>query len=167
MNLRDNNISLNDLLDLIEQYFDCTLSDDDENRLRDIVAHTRLSHPAIDEARALMGFRQPTATSVKEVVTAHRKVDWYSLSGIAAAVAIVIIVVGAMFFVGNGMRTYGGDNQCIAYVNGEHITDEEDVIRLLTDDLREFNDAVEESNNSLLDDLGDIAPVIDDRFPEI
>lgn len=167
MNLRDNNISLNELLDLIEQYFDCTLSDDEENRLRDIVAHTRLSHPAIDEARALMGFRQPTAGNVKKVVTTPRKVDWYSLSGIAAAVALVIIVVGIMLFVGIEAPIHDGGNQCIAYVNGEHITNEEDVIRLLTDDLREFNDAVEESNNSLLNDLGDIAPVIDDRFPEI
>lgn len=163
MNRRDNNISLQELLDLIEQYFDCALSDTDERRLRNIVAHTPLSHPAIDEARALMGFRH-NSTTVKTAAPQR----WQAISSVAVA-AFAIITIGAIIFVGNKWNS--NENRCFAYVNGIQITNEEDVIRQLTANLREFNEAVEMSNNQLLNDLGDIAPIIDNydssQIPEI
>ena len=51
-------IDLPTLLALLERYYECSLSDEDEHRLRGIIATTRLRHPAIDEARAVMGFRR-------------------------------------------------------------------------------------------------------------
>ena len=41
---------------MIEQYFDCKLSDDDERRLRCELASTTFSSETIDEARFTMGF---------------------------------------------------------------------------------------------------------------
>ena len=45
------------IIRLGERYFDCSLSDAEEELLRDMLGRTRLSHPAIDELRALTGFR--------------------------------------------------------------------------------------------------------------
>lgn len=155
--------TLTELLKMIDLYFDCSLSDANEDRLRVIIAETTLSHPAIDDARALMGFRIPkTAVSTapqpsKEVRKNH--ISPRAIISIAAAIAVVF-AIGLHLSIGN--PTFPQTTQCIAYVNGERITDETDVVRLLTEDLREFNDGVEEADRDLNDELNIIAPVIED-----
>lgn len=147
--MKQHNPSLPELLDLIERYFDCTLSDAEELQLRHIIATTGLSHPSIDEARAIMGIRRPVSRR-------HR--NFRPALSIAAAVA-VLLTIGIYLFVSPSAGL--GDNKCIAYANGQRITDEEEVINLLREDLREFDDAVEASDRSFADELGDIAPIIE------
>lgn len=143
-------IDLSTLLALIERYYDCSLSDGEEKRLRELIATTRLRHPAIDEARALMGFRRITHKSP----SIRRKV----YGGIAAGVAL--LVAAGVTIVNNWWHA-DPDMTCIAYTNGATITDEEAILGIISDDIREFNDGVAADNETMRDDLDDIAPIID------
>lgn len=150
MKMKQYNTKLPQLLEMIERYFDCALSDAEELQLRHIIAATELSHPAIDEARAVMGIRRPARRRLRDIRPAL---------SIAAAVA-VLLTIGVYLYVSPSVGRME-ESKCIAYTNGRCITDEDDVINLLREDLREFDDAVEASDRSFADELGDIAPIIE------
>lgn len=158
--MRQQNIPLPRLLDLIERYFDCSLSDSEENELREILATSTLSHPSIDEARALMGFRHTVADPVILPAKPHvkKRFDFRPIIGIAAAVAIIILI-------GLHLHTSpsGSDNSvCIAYVNGQRITDEADIMKLLSEDMLAFEKAAEESQRDFEEELNAFAPALDE-----
>lgn len=151
--MKQHNPSLPELLDLIERFFDCSLSDAEELQLRHTIAKTSLSHPAIDEARAVMGVRTPVQ---------HRQRQPRNLRpalGIAAAVTVLLTLGAYHLFVSPAPANFG-ESKCIAYANCRCITDEEDVINLLREDLREFDNALEASDRSFDDELNDIASII-------
>ncbi len=151
------------LLSLIERYYDCSLSDEEERRLRNLIARTRLRHPAIDEARAVMGFRR-----ARRSASGNRAPRWKVYGGIAAGVAMLVVAGLAAL---DSHRPDSADFGCIAYANGTTITDEDVILGIITDDIREFNDGVAADNESMLDDLDDIAPIIDlyesESFPKL
>ncbi|MDE6813670.1 MAG: hypothetical protein K2J28_07585, partial [Duncaniella sp.] len=80
-------LTLPQLLEQIERYFDCSLTDAEERALRDEIAVTPLSHPAIDEARALMGFRRVQETAIRR---SSRHTALRAAVSIAAAIALVV-----------------------------------------------------------------------------
>ena len=181
--MKQDNKDLSRLLDLIERYYDCSLSDEEERSLRRTVATTTLSHPAIDEARAIMGFRRPAATAqgtgvIPAKVTGETSSQKSSVHGfsfrsaisIAAAAAVLITLAVNILRPSEGIGDY--DRTCIAYVNGTRITDEDDVIRLIAEDMSEFDDGSQEAAESFRDELDDVAEIIDNYeseiiFPEI
>ncbi|MBD5266940.1 MAG: hypothetical protein HDS29_00390 [Bacteroides sp.] len=140
MKNEDRQISLNSLeamLVAIELYFDCRLSDEEERRLRRAIAVTRVSHPAIDEARAVMGLRKPA-----ERVIVSRKV----LRQISIAASVALLIAG-----GIGISRYFSEssleNKSIAYVNGVKVTDEDEVMRLFNANLSIMSDGIEEMDS--------------------
>ncbi len=146
------------LLDLIERYFDCALTDEEETNLRKLIATTDISHPAVDEARALMGFRRPIPQRASAPAPRRRYAGLRAGLSIAASAAILLSLA---LYVLLPTSTPQADFKCIAYANGCEITDEDDVLRLIADDIREFNDGAGEAGESFRDELGDIAPIID------
>ncbi len=163
--MKQHEITLPELLELIERFYDCSLSDEEERQLRLTISSTTYSHPSIDEAKALMGFRRPDA-STRTTAIPTRQTDRHSnrpniriTLSIAAALAL-LLTLGSNI-ADRPIPNSGSDGKCIAYANGKCITDESDVIRLLTEDLREFDDAVDDSDRSFADELGDIAPIIE------
>ena len=140
MKNEDRQISLNSLeamLVAIELYFDCRLSDEEERRLRRAIAVTRVSHHAIDEARAVMGLRKPA-----ERVIVSRKV----LRKISIAASVALLIAG-----GIGISRYFSEssleNKSIAYVNGVKVTDEDEVMRLFNANLSIMSDGIEEMDS--------------------
>ena len=140
MKNEDRQISLNSLeamLVAIELYFDCRLSDEEERRLRRAIAVTRVSHPAIDEARAVMGLRKPA-----ERVIVSRKV----LRQVSIAASVALLIAG-----GIGISRYFSEssleNKSIAYVNGVKVTDEDEVMRLFNANLSIMSDGIEEMDS--------------------
>lgn len=135
------------LLDEIEQYFDCKLSDAREAELRREVAFTKLKHPAIDEARALMGIRRQRR---------RRPVARYVAA--AASVAVLIAVV-AVFM---PKPSVGVDSTCIAYAGGVRVTDEAAVERILSENISDFSENLETADDLLQQGWEDAATVISD-----
>lgn len=155
MNNTTPNLTLEQLLKSIEQYFDCALSDEQENALRKEIARTEFSHPAIDEACAVMGIRSPAAICAKKPQGRHATHIRPILS-IAASVAIIIALTLTI------IRPSNPDvSTCVAYVNGQCVTDENIVLALMTQNATEFHDGADQAQQTLIDDLEVIAPIVD------
>lgn len=154
MNKRE--YTLSEILELIERYFDCSLSDEEEMRLREVVARTSYSHPSIDEVRALIGFRRSVGVIAKTNNRYLRRVV------ISAAATVAIIMAFGLELMLNRQNPITSDFQCVAYIDGRCITGESEVIQLITADIVEFSNVVEESNVDLMNDFSEVAPQIED-----
>lgn len=157
------------IIRLGERYFDCSLSDAEEELLRDMLGRTRLSHPAIDELRALTGFRTNVGLRSSE---RRLKGRVRLVSGVAAA-CVVIFSLGLYTTVtrrASAISAPADVTTCVAYAGGKRITDQEAIIRLLVEDMREFTRDVRASEESFSEELSDVARIIDNienEYPEI
>lgn len=143
------NITHSQLTELIERYFDCSLSDADEQRLRLIAASSSLSFPALDELRAVMGIRRPAVR--------RQRLSWRVAGSVAASLALVVtLAFYARSFVPNT-----GNTVCVAYVNGRCITDEETVVQLISADMRQFSACLDIADSAVSDDIADVIPLIE------
>lgn len=149
------------LLRNIELYFDCQLTDEEEMELRRQLAHTSLSHPAVEEARAVMGFTTIRYRSLANVeVTASRgrlRGIRNMIAGVAASVALM--VTAGVAVIQNFASNSSGD--CIAYVNGRRITDEEDVWEIATQDAEELEKAFDECLEGTADDIEALGSIME------
>ncbi len=148
-----------DLLERIERYFDCRLSDSEEQQLRREIAYTPLKHPAVDETRAMMGFRRPGTASYRHPV---RRI-------VAVAASVAVIALAATNMVRPAVSV---DSTCIAYIRGERVTDEDAVMSILAENMSDFSEGLDEANDSLQQGIMDVADIIDGYqhnidFPEI
>lgn len=141
------------LLPLIERYFDCDLSDKEERELRVAIAATTLVHPAIDEARAVMGVRRVTSKRHRSGVRTRAIVS-------AAASLLLVFALGYSLLRFTPGRS-DDVSRCIAYAHGEKITDEDEILRLIATDLREASTGTGDEVRSFEEELGDVAPIID------
>ncbi|MDE7145763.1 MAG: hypothetical protein K2O30_06405 [Duncaniella sp.] len=161
--MKYNDMTLPQLLEAIEQYFECALTDEQEKELRHEIAVTSHSHPSIDEAKAIMGI-QAAATHHRTRPYHHHDTPQkgaaskiFPILSMAASLAL-IITLGILF--ARPVETEV-DRTCIAYVNGKVVTDEEAVFALMAQNIDELHDGANDANEALLDDLGIIAPVVD------
>lgn len=164
MNTPNPIMSLDKLLEAIEQFFDCRLTDAQEEELRKQIALTSFSHPAIDEAKAVMGFRKVVNTGKesnahKEITIPSKRIDRRGfMAGLSVAASVALIItLGIMLL--KPMDSVS--SQCVAYVNGQRVTDEEIVLALMAENTHEFNEAADEAQQSLINELEFIAPVVD------
>lgn len=153
--MKTNDIPLPQLLTLIEKYFDCSLTDAEEARLRIMVATTSYSHPAIDEAKAVMGLRHNANAGSRKH---NARKSWVAVTGVAAAVAVAV-TLAIHFMLTPGVHSV--DSTCIAYIDGKMVTDEDAVIRQLQSDMREFGDCALEIRQAVRDEIEEAIPVID------
>lgn len=140
--------SLEEMLSAIDLYFDCRLSDEEEMIVRRAISTTMIKHPAIDEARAVMGLRNPIKKRAPSIV---------KIVGIAASVALLL--VGAVGLLQTS--AYEDTEYCYAYVNGKKITDEEDVMKLFIDNFEVMCGGVQDADNQLDIMLDFIEPAIE------
>lgn len=142
--------NIDSLLNDIERYFNCELSENEESRLRRQIAQTQLRHPAVDEIRALMGIR-----------SRRRKLNFrpvMAACSVAASLALVVSI--GVSLLSGPSNSFTSD--CVAYVDGERITDEEAVLRLTIGNLAEFESGHEEVKESMIEDFRGIASAIDE-----
>lgn len=152
-------IELNELLQQIERYFDCSLSDEEEQLLRSAIAETTLDHPSIDEVRALMGFRRPSLTinqTTPKSMESRRRL-LITATGIAASIALIVVAAFGISSLGSASKL---EPTCIAYIHGETVTDEEAVIRQLTADMKDFGISADEIDNSFQEELDEVSEII-------
>ncbi|MDE5887682.1 MAG: hypothetical protein K2H46_08870 [Muribaculaceae bacterium] len=149
-----------DLIKEIERYFECSLSDEEERALRDRLMRTGICHPAVDEAKALMGFRticyRESREEKKTRGLSHRKVVRL-MQGVAASLLLMAVGAGIVSIFDN--RQYG--NECRAYINGRFVSDDDDVLALLTENIQEFNAGLSMAQDDLMRDMGDFETMVE------
>ena len=123
-----------ELEQLIERYFDGDTSVQEEQMLRETLADCPWSSEAIDEARFTMGYFVAHSCESQRVA---RKNNRNKFIGIAASIAIVLAIgIPAMYH-----SWFAPQPQCVAYVNGKVIDNDEDVMALIESDLSKMEDA--------------------------
>ena len=123
-----------ELEQLIERYFDGDTSVQEEQMLRETLADCPWSSEAIDEARFTMGYFVTHSCESQRVA---RKNNRNKFIGIAASIAIVLAIgIPAMYH-----SWFAPQPQCVAYVNGKVIDNDEDVMALIESDLSKMEDA--------------------------
>ena len=156
--------------ELIEGYFEGTLSQDEETALKVFLASEEGQGPEYDEVRAVMGYfaagrrfgspvdevedssaslrsaPYPGKCSSEEPSTA-RKSTFRTKTLVAAAASMAIIIT-------LGVSIYNRNNVCVSFVGGQKITDKEvvmnDVDNILADLLSDRTD-MEELLNEFFD----------------
>ena len=123
-----------ELEQLINRYFDGETSIQEEQMLRETLADCPWSSEVIDEARFTMGY-----------FVAHRKAGQQTskksyrrqVIGIAASIAIILAIgIPAMYH-----NWFAPQPQCIAYVNGKVVANDDAVMALIASDLSKMEDA--------------------------
>lgn len=145
------------LLNDIEKYFDCLLSDEEEKVLMEEVALSDSSHPLVEEAKAVMGFRvrgNLRDSGIKPLsVSRNLTPGVLKLHRVAAAVAIICagFILKFMWAVPS--------SECIAFVKGVSVTEEEQVMEVMRQNLCELNEGAMETEDEILDELVFLAPL--------
>ena len=132
-------------LRLSERYFEAETTDEEERELRRYAAHT--SDLDFRELQAVMGF---TAMGRPHNLKTSKPQNLISIA------ASVIVVLGLSLFFGLNNRQQ--DTGCVAWVNGEKITDPTEVMALMQITMRDMsidgNDPVEDQLRDMFELIG-------------
>lgn len=160
-----------DIHKLIDAYFDCTLSEQEEQWLKRMLATTDEDTADVREAKAVLGvfamerklsqgtpirnsaLTSPSASFPGFAILHHRKrIVRYAV----AAVAVFAIIIGGMKYV-----EYKEDNTCVMYVNGEKISNENIVLAQMMGQMDDIGEAADHNDQTMLNQLDDIASVLE------
>lgn len=107
---------------LVEQYFDATLTDDEEKQLRLFLASDASSSPIFDEAKAVIGYIA-TANAHKQQGNTRKR---NSIIGQIARYSAAAAIIGAIIV---GIRYNSTPSEiCVAYIDGKRYTDRATVL---------------------------------------
>lgn len=137
---------------LIEKYFEGETTLEEEQTLRKELARTCEISAAIDEARAVMGYSlvQKGNLTVRKYTNIWRKVA-------ASAAAIAVFAVIGVQLSMNRTET----PECIAYIDGQKITDSEMVVSMMLSGLSNVAQAAEASQSQTLDSFENLASAME------
>ena len=151
--------------EMIERYFEATLSEEEETALKAFLASPEGQAPEYDDVRAVMGYfaagcsveilrSRPLSQNDKihaPVILSetkdlrHRSPLWRRVAAIAASLTIIVTL---------GVSLYNKNNVCVTFVDGRKVTDKEvvmnDVDNILADLLTDRTD-MEELLNDFFD----------------
>ena len=153
---------MQDIHKLIEAYFDCTLSEQEEQQLKQMLATTEEDTDDVREAKAVLGVfamerklsqdAQPITNNEFSITHSKRNFVRYA----AAAVAVFAIVFGGMKYV-----EYQEDNACVMYVNGEKISNENVVLAQMMGQMDDIGEAADYNDQTMSSQLDDMASVLE------
>ncbi len=140
---------------LTERYFDAETTQKEEEELKTFAAST--TDPDFDELRAVMGYlavgrKQYAASKAYAKQPTTRRIALYTR--VAAAIFLLIALPW-----GYRQWQYQQENICVAYVNGERLTDDDEVMRLMKETLLAIND--EEPETIMEKQLSDLFQTIE------
>ena len=106
----------------VNRYFEGTLSEAEELRLKDFLASPEGQAKEYDEVRAVMGyFAVGKSLARKERKEYSRSVSgWNGRLWLKTAVAACVGI-----FIALGVNIYNKENICVSYVGGQKVTDKE------------------------------------------
>ena len=126
---------------LIERYFEGMTSLEQEDAMRQCLAHCPWSSEAIDDARMVMGYFAAHSKQHRRSVSSGMR---QGIIGIAASIAVILAVGGYVLW----HQSQPGD-MCIAYVNGTVVNDNDKVMALVANDMSKMDDATDAMTNQL------------------
>lgn len=149
MNNRQHISNQAELEQLIGRYFDGETTIEEEQTLGAVLADCPWSSETIDEALFAMGYFAAHKQQQRRTVTmAMRR----RAIAIAASVAVLLTVgIGLLW------QTRQPSDVCIAYVNGQTIHNEQEVLALMQGDLNDMSNATQ----SLEEQLSSLGEAID------
>ncbi len=151
-----------DIHKLIEAYFECTLSEQEEQQLKQMLATTEEDTADVREAKAVLGvfamerklsqYAQPNTNHAPRITHSNRSIIRFA----AAAVAVFAIVFGGIKY-----AEYQEDNACVMYVNGEKISNENIVLAQMTGQMEDISEAADYTDQTMFNQLDDMASVLE------
>ena len=126
---------------LIERYFEGMTSLEQEDAMRQCLAHCPWSSEAIDDARMVMGYFAAHSKQHRRSVPSGMR---QGIIGIAASIAVILAVGGYVLW-----HQSQPDDMCIAYVNGTVVNDNDKVMALVANDMSKMDDATDALTNQL------------------
>lgn len=150
-------LTRHDMSRLIGDYFDCTASDDGERLLRRALAQCPWSGSDIDEARVALGFASVGMELERRerLARRHRNLAWRAV----AAVAAVLVTVGGLLYAGAGSSEA---DECIAYVNGQRLTGQEQVMQMVHCNLSAMGEAHTDMDQNITMQLASVGRAVGD-----
>ena len=155
--------------EMIERYFEATLSEEEETALKAFLVSPEGQAPEYDDVRAVMGYfaagrsveilrsrplpqndrkHSPVILSEALSLSKGKAKDlklWRRIAAVAASLALIVTL---------GVRLYNKNNVCVSFVDGRKVTDREvvmnDVDNILADLLTDRTD-MEELLNDFFD----------------
>lgn len=136
---------------LINRYFDGETSVQEEQALRETLADCPWSSEVIDEARFTMGY---FAAHKQQRQLQAAKSDRRHFIAVAASIAIVLGIGISVL----SSQWFKPRNECIAYVNGRVIeNNQEAIMSLIAQDLSTMDNAAREIAGAISDDMEEIS----------
>ena len=134
-------------LQLIERYFDASITDAEEQQLKQFLASPYSNSPQYDEIKAVMGFlsigkRYNSPPKKQQTTRTNSVLKW----SVAAAVAIGIF--------GTATIQLNNNDICVAYIDGKKYTEEAIVLAQMQNTMQRMSYGIEE--HSLEHQLGDM-----------
>lgn len=126
---------------LIERYFEGMTTLEQENAMRQCLAHCPWSSQAIDDARMVMGYFTAHAEQQHSQVTRGMRQRFI---GIAASIAVILAVGSYVLW-----HQSQPSDVCIAYVNGMVVEDNDKVMALVANDMSKMDNAANAMTNQL------------------
>lgn len=143
-----------DIHKLIEAYFDCTLSEQEEQQLKQMLATTTEDTADVREAKAVLGvFAMERKFSKGTPIQHSRK---HIVRYAAAAIAVFAIVFGGIKY-----AEYQNDNACVMFVNGEKISNENIVFAQMMGQIDDISEAADYNDQTMDSQLDDMASVLE------
>ncbi len=142
--------SQQELEQLIERYFNGMTTVAEEAALRHVLAHCPWSSEDIDDARVVMGYFM---THCKQQQRQHATASTRQrIIGIAASIAIILAVGGYTLWHQQQSRDI-----CVAYVNGQVVQSNDQVMAMIADDL----DRIDNAANAMTDQLSSLGEALE------
>lgn len=157
---QENDITKQQLEELISKYFDGQTSVADEQTLRQSLAHCRWHGGVIDEARFTMGMLSVGADRHRRAKRTTKTAPVWRIAAVAAS-ATVVIAVAVAVLVGGGQKVMTGQGECIAYVNGKKVSGDAAVMQLVNSDLKSLDDASDAVGGNLEQQLSSLGAAIE------
>lgn len=122
-------LTMSEALRLMERYFEAETSEQEEKVLKQFISSPAGASAHFDELRAVMGLaafgKQMKHSRPQDHVPEHRNRSHRTVTLLRWSVAAVLCIA---FGVSLSVYNFRQENQCIAYIHGQKITDSEQVI---------------------------------------
>lgn len=145
----------NRLSHLIQLYFDGETTLEQERELRALLADPKVTGEEADEARAVIGFAMSSPASAPAARKASPRKPSHIMAAVSVAASVAVVAM-----VGYGIFHPRHNSECLAFVDGNMITDSEVVMEMVETDLSALGQASSDVSSDITDELDAISSAI-------